>query len=190
MNYLELFKMPTAMKITGRTSTITNAFVNAIIPVIHPTEKEVEQALAILGLNTDPLQCSYCGATCSEWDHLRPLVVDKMPTGYISEIHNLVPSCGKCNQSKGNKNWKIWMHGDARLSPKTKQIPDLTCRTERLQAFEEWSTPTMVDFEAIVGTDRWNLHWQNCNEIMESMREAQTHAKLINQMVTPHRTAE
>ena len=48
-------------------------------------------------------------------DHLRPLVKDKEPTGYISEIHNLVPSCGKCNQSKGNKEWKAWMRRDPRF---------------------------------------------------------------------------
>jgi hypothetical protein len=30
------------------------------------------------------------------------LVEEKEPIGYISEIRNLVPVCGKCNQSKGN----------------------------------------------------------------------------------------
>jgi len=38
------------------------------------------------------LQCSYCGTPATEWDHLRPLVMNKKPTGYISEIHNLVPA--------------------------------------------------------------------------------------------------
>jgi endonuclease I len=47
-------------------------------------------------------------------------VLKKKPTGYISEIHNLVPACGKCNQSKGNKEWRQWMLSDATLSPKTK----------------------------------------------------------------------
>ena len=62
-------------------------------------------------------RCSYCRDAASEWDHFRPLVKDKQPTGYITEIHNLVPACGKCNQSKGNKDWKTWMLGDAELSP-------------------------------------------------------------------------
>ncbi len=102
------FKMPKPVKISGRSSSITNSFVNAIIPVIVPTEPEVAKALEILGMGDRPV-CSYCGDPFTEWDHLRPLIVDKKPTGYISEIHNLVPACGKCNQSKGNKHWRTWM---------------------------------------------------------------------------------
>ena len=35
------FQMPNAVKITGRISTITNSFVNSIIPVIEPSSEEV-----------------------------------------------------------------------------------------------------------------------------------------------------
>jgi 5-methylcytosine-specific restriction endonuclease McrA len=106
MDYLSLFRMPTPMKITGRSSSITNAFINSIIPVVQPSAEQVKEAMEILGMTPETYQCAYCGDKASEWDHLRPLVKDKKPTGYISEIHNLVPSCGKCNQSKGNKEWK------------------------------------------------------------------------------------
>jgi len=99
--------MPTPMKITGRSSSITNAFINSIIPVVLPSAEEVKQALEILGMTAETFQCAYCGSIASEWDHLRPLVKGKKPTGYISEIHNLVPSCGKCNQSKVIKNGKL-----------------------------------------------------------------------------------
>jgi endonuclease I len=60
----------------------------------------------------------------------RPLVVDKKPTGYISEIQNLVPSCGKCNQSKGNKNWKLWITSEAKLSPASRGISNIENRIE------------------------------------------------------------
>ena len=119
MSYIDLFRMPTPTKITGRSSTITNSFVNSIIPVINPTEEQVSEALQILGMEHDSLCCAYCGASSTEWDHLRPLVKDKKPTGYISEIHNLVPACGKCNQSKGNKPWRQWMFSKAKHSPKS-----------------------------------------------------------------------
>ena len=95
MEYISLFRMPTPVKITGRSSTITNSFVNSIVPVIQPSNEQVKTALNILGMDHDSIECSYCGAEATEWDHLRPLVLDKKPTGYISEIHNLVPSCGK-----------------------------------------------------------------------------------------------
>jgi hypothetical protein len=179
MKYLPLFKMPKPMKITGRSSSITNAFINSIIPVVAPTEEQVKEALSILGMLKN-YQCSYCGATASEWDHLRPLVLNKKPTGYISEIHNLVPACGKCNQSKGNKEWRQWMLSDAILSPKTKAIPDIELRIKRLEKYDNWGTPTHMDFEAIVGKEVWEQHWQNWEQVQEIMREAQLIAEQIN----------
>lgn len=183
MNYLSLFKMPKPMKITGRSSTITNAFINSIIPVVEPTEAQVIKALAILNMTHDNFQCSYCGDSSSEWDHLRPLVKDKKPTGFISEIHNLVPSCGKCNQSKGNKYWKDWIVSSAKLSPKSKGIADLGDRINRLDAYENWEEPTCVDFESIVEVENWDKHWKNCEEVQIAMRSAQILADEINTRV-------
>ncbi len=183
MNYLTLFKMPTPMKITGRSSSITNSFINSIIPVIEPNDGEVKTALEILGMNRDTFQCSYCGSSATEWDHLRPLVKDKKPTGYVSEIHNLVPACGKCNQSKGNKAWETWINSDAKLSPKSKKIPDLAQRIIKLRAYESWGTPTKVDFEKIVGTEIWQQHWNNWKTVQCTMIKAQVIATEINKKI-------
>ena len=167
------------MKITGRSSSITNAFINSIIPVVVPTEEQVKEALAILGM-LENYQCSYCGSTATEWDHLRPLVLNKKPTGYISEIHNLVPACGKCNQSKSNKEWRQWMLSDAALSPKTKGIPDIESRIRSLEKYENWGTPTNMDFEKIVGKVPWAQHWDNWEKVQEIMRSSQVLAEEIN----------
>ncbi len=183
MNYLSLFRMPTPMKITGRTSSITNAFVSSIIPVISPSESQVREALAILGMSLDHYECSYCGANASEWDHLRPLVDKKKPTGYISEIHNLVPSCGKCNQSKGNREWREWIQSDAKLSPKSKGVADLDERIKRLGYYENWGSPTQLDFESIVGPELWARHWGNCEGLARLMRESQILAEELKSIV-------
>lgn len=58
------------MSVTGRSSSITNAFINAIIPVIDPTEDEELEALAVLGLKPDNIRCVYCGDKTTEFDHL------------------------------------------------------------------------------------------------------------------------
>jgi hypothetical protein len=175
--------MPKPMKITGRSSSITNAFINSIIPVIYPSEEEIKKAFEILEMSPDNFQCIYCGAASSEWDHLRPLVKDKKPTGYISEIHNLVPSCGKCNQSKGNKEWEDWMVSTATLSPKSKQVPDLNDRIRKLKKYEKWNKPTQIDFEIIVGKELMEQHWNNCEKIQNMMRESQVLAEKINNEV-------
>lgn len=62
----KIFRMPTPVKITGRTSSITNAFVNGIIPVIEPTEEEIESALKTLGMDKDHIVCAYCGNPYTE----------------------------------------------------------------------------------------------------------------------------
>ena len=183
MDYLLLFRMPTPMKITGRSSSITNAFINSIIPVVPPSAEQVKQAIEILGMTAQTLQCAYCGAVASEWDHLRPLVKDKKPTGFISEIHNLVASCGKCNQSKGNKEWKAWMLSNAKLSPTTRGIKDVTERVKRLKTYEKWGTPTQMNFESVVGKDIWAQHQANLERVQSLMRESQELASKINSKV-------
>ncbi len=172
--------MPTPMKITGRSSSITNAFINSIIPIVQPSAEEVKRALEILGMTPETFQCAYCGSVASEWDHLRALVKDKKPTGYISEIHNLVPSCGKCNQSKGNKEWKTWMLSNAKLSPTARGIKDVPERVKRLEAYESSKPPTKMNFAAIVGQDIWAQHQSNLERVQSLMRESQVLAAKIN----------
>ena len=73
---LDAFRMPKAVSVMGRSSSITNSFVNGIVPARYPSE----------------------------------------------------PACGKCNQSKGNTDWRSWMLGEAKLSPKSRGIADLNER--------------------------------------------------------------
>lgn len=179
MDHLSVFQMPTVMKITGRSSSITNAFISAIIPIITPTADDVREALHILAMDPRKLHCSYCGDASSEWDHLRPLVRGKQPTGFISEIQNLVPACGKCNQSKGNKEWAGWMMSAAKLSPRTRGVADIEARTNRLRAYQAWREPTKIDFNAKIDPADWTKHWQNCERIQALLKESQVLAEQI-----------
>lgn len=179
----KIFQMPKPVNITGRTSSITNAFVNGIIPVIEPAHEEVEDVLQTLGMDKENIACAYCGDPHTEWDHFRPLIKDKLPTGYITEIHNLVPCCGKCNQSKGNTNWKTWMLGKAPLSPRSRQIPDIEHRIAKLEEFEQHYTPVKLDFEQIVGTEMWKQHLENCRSLHSLMQESQKHSDIIRKLI-------
>ena len=178
VTYIGQFAMPKPVRITGRSSSITNSFVNGVIPVVVPSEAEVREALEILGM-LERVTCSYCGDTSTEWDHLRPLVDKQRPTGYISEIHNLVPACGKCNQSKGNKHWLTWMRSTARLSPTARGVADIEERIARLQEYEDRGIPTRIDFEAAAGADLWEKHWAHHKKLLELMRVADQGAQEI-----------
>ena len=183
MDYKSVFKMPNAVKITGRTSSITNSFVNGIIPCIQPSAEEIKEVLDILDMTLDNMRCAYCGGQYTEWDHFRPLVINKRPTGYISEIHNLVPACGKCNQSKGNSYWKDWILGDAKLSPKNRNVENLVDIIIRLEKYESWSNTKRIDFEAIVGKETWEKHWENCERLHKVMQESQQLSDEIKQTI-------
>ena len=178
-----VFKKPTQVKINARSSSITNAFINGIVPAPDPTDDEIQRALEVLGMTEDTVQCAYCGNPVTEWDHFHPLIVDRDATGYITEIHNLVPACGKCNQSKGNKDWKTWIYSNAKQSPKTKGVTDLDERVKRLEEYERQFTCARYDFKAIVGEELWNEHMDNREKILELMKKAQTTSDKIKQII-------
>src|SRR6476646_3805040 len=90
---LQCFRLPPAQTMVARKSTLTNAFVSALIPSFEATAEEIDEALRILGLDPFDLRCSYCGGPNHTWDHLRPLVTKCKPTGHVTEIANLVPCC-------------------------------------------------------------------------------------------------
>lgn len=176
------FQLPKAVSILGRFSSVTNSFVNSIIPVVVPTAAQIREALNVLGMS-ETVSCSYCGDPWTEWDHLHPIVIDQKPTGYIHEIENLVPACGKCNQSKGNKPWREWMFGDAAKSPKTRRIADIVERASRLQAYEASQAPTKLNLAEIVGVEEWSAYWLRWKDLAILMRTATEHAGRIRALV-------
>jgi hypothetical protein len=180
------FAMPSVQTMVSRKSSITNAFVNSVIPAIPPTHNEIEEALKILGMQASDVHCAYCGNKATEWDHLRPLVVKRRPTGFITEIANLVPSCGKCNQSKGNKPWREWILSKAKLSPTGRGIMNVAERVARLEAYECWRLPTKVDLEGIVGREDWEGYWSLCEKVIEELRHCQQVADSLRTRVIQH----
>jgi hypothetical protein len=170
------FKMPSPMNVAGRSSSITAAFVASIIPRIEPTDDEISIALDILEMSPSSMKCAYCGSDTTEWNHFHALVENKAPTGYISEIRNLVPSCGKCNQSKGNKNWKSWMISNAHLSPKSRNVPNLEKKIKILEKYEEWGDGEPLDLESIADPALWKRHWNNHQHLLDAMSAAQSQA--------------
>ena len=175
------FRKP--LKITSRTSTITNSFVQAIIPSIEPTESEVREALAILEIDPKNMTCAYCGRPSTDWDHLHPLVRNKRPTGFINELRNMVHSCGPCNQSKSGQDWRSWMSGKSSGSPNTRGVSDLQDRIGRLERYEGWGNLRPLALDNLVPTEDWEAHWHMLDSISSSMRDAQSHAEKVRRSI-------
>jgi hypothetical protein len=175
------FRRP--LTITSRTSSITDSFVQAIVPSIEPSAEEREEALRVLGMSLENISCVYCGTKATDWDHLRPLVGSKRPTGYINEIRNLVPSCGPCNQSKSGADWRAWMQSNARGAPNTKGVQDLDARKERLERFEKWGHVEPLPLRELAGEESWVAYWAALDAIVEKMTEAQVHAVRLREVI-------
>jgi hypothetical protein len=171
-----MINMPKSITINGRSSSITNAYFNGIIPVIVPTEEDIFNAYTMLNIRNGSETCAYCGEKATEWDHIRPLIKEKKPTGYITEIGNLIPSCGKCNQSKGNKDWKEWILSDANLSPKTRGVQDLNQRISNIEDYINfWETKKRVhkidDYKRIIGSEKWEEYLNSYKCVIDAMNE-------------------
>jgi len=94
-------------RLLSRTSTVSNAFAQALAPSDVFDEARLIAAFSALGLvNGSVLNCAYCDKVATSVDHLNPLVVDKKFSGWGHVFGNLVPACGDCNQSKGGKPWR------------------------------------------------------------------------------------
>jgi len=124
------FKMPVGGKITSRKSTLVATFYKSITPEFLPTKKQVVEVLNLFDMQ-NVCRCVYCGDSWSEWDHFFSIVKKGgEPSGYVTEISNLVPCCGKCNQSKGNNYWKDWITGSAKKSPASRGVTNLDKKIE------------------------------------------------------------
>lgn len=171
-------KVPTNDTIKSRTSTVAKSLATSIIPRINPTEEELEQVKKFFSNRDGTLQCAYCSGIATEWDHFHPLVRDSKPTGYITDIYNLVPCCSKCNGSKGNKDWRDWLEKDStNRSPKGRGISPATIdqNMKRLNDYEVWGNDriTIINFDDIPG---FKEYWKNYEKICKLLEEAQNQA--------------
>jgi hypothetical protein len=76
-------------------------------------------------------QCVYCGSReIRRWDHLYPVAA-----GGDAVVGNMVPACGRCDDSKQDLPYREWVISAARYSPKSQGVPDLDIRLARIDAY-------------------------------------------------------
>ena len=168
------FKIPTKSNLKSRSSTIDNAFVISITPWKKPTDAEFQEMLSKLEL--DEQQCGYCLSGSSSADHFFPLVANKNPTGYITEISNLVPCCGSCNSSKGGKHWKSWylsIETHDRLINSGVTEEKYKQRLKILESYEKIER-TKLNYEKIVGKEKWQEYLNRKQKMNDLLKEDQS----------------
>ena len=76
-------------------------------------------------------ECVFCGSSAiRRWDHL--VAVSQ---GGETVLGNMVPACGRCDDSKQHFPFEEWMIGDAKWSPKSQGVTDVQQRVERIKAY-------------------------------------------------------
>lgn len=177
------FKMPAKSNLKGRSSTISNAFAISITPFIYPSKKEIAEFYKLLDIKEG--QCAYCLGDGNGMDHLKPLVRNGLPTGYITDINNLVPCCQACNSSKGSKEFEEWYKSPQNIKRlRERGLTDdlFQHRFEVISAFEKRIT-NPIDYEKILGKEKWNEYKIRKMQLIEQLNENQRFCDELNTII-------
>ena len=178
------YKMPSKADLKGRTSTISNAFAISITPYIVPDEHEVKASYARLQIKEG--QCAYCLGEGHGKDHLKPLVRKGMPTGYITDINNLVPCCAQCNSLKGAKAFADWYLSDVNIERlKQKGLTDADIEKRfRIISMCEANIATPLDYESLVGAELWHQYQERRQALLRLLKEDQEFCDQLSAIIT------
>lgn len=168
--------------IRGRGTSVAAAFVHAIIPR-EADELAVARNVERFGFKSG--ECVYCGNPATDADHFFALVKRGKPSGYYHSTSNLVPACGPCNQSKGGSDWRIWLTGNAKRSPRKRGVADIDERVSRLERLAAEIAPAQAEHEIIakVGAELWERYWDRLAYLKSLMAEAEKDAALIRDLL-------
>lgn len=177
------FKLPAKANLKGRSSTISNAFAISITPYIYPSADEVNNFY--ISLDIQEGQCGYCLGYANAMDHIKPLVTNGLPTGYITDIHNLVPCCSACNSSKGKKDFSEWylsQNNVNRLHKRGLNDKDIQKRFNIiLNYISRIGEP--LNYKEILGDDLWNEYLARRTNLIAALRENQEFCDKLDTIV-------
>lgn len=184
------YKMPTRSTLKQRSSTINNAFAMSITPYIRPNDSELENYYNSLKIKEG--QCAYCLRDGNGRAHLKPLVSNGMPTGYITDIHNLVPCCQRCNSAKGSKTFEEWYKSIDNIE-RLKNI-GLTDEIieERYNAILEFgkNIPSPIDYKKIVGEKLWQEYNDRRVRLNQQLKDDQEFCDTLYSIIINKMTME
>ena len=76
-------------------------------------------------------ECAFCGnQDVKRWDHLVPV-----RKGGDTVLGNMVLSCARCDDSKQDLDYKVWMMGSSQYSPSSQGVPDLEERIHKISSY-------------------------------------------------------
>lgn len=159
--------MYVSKQIKGRSSTIRGEYLKGILPQFSYTDDFKEAHYRKFGMRID--KCAYCGDNANTLDHLYSPIKNKKLTGYTNEIQNLVPCCGPCNSSKGNKNWEDWLRSNCKRVVLIMKKENFKERIEIIQNYEKLNQKSIVKELREFDTTRFEKKMNEYLDILQSM---------------------
>lgn len=167
------FKLPTKSDLKSRASTISNAFAVSITPYIYPIQEEIDTLYRKLKISEG--QCAYCLGKANAVDHVKPLVTHGLPTGYVTEIKNLVPCCSACNSAKGAKEFSEWYLSERNLARLHKEGLDEQEIAKRYEIILEYiaNVSSPLNYREILGDELWQEYLIRRKELIQMLKDDQ-----------------
>ncbi|MDP4230413.1 MAG: hypothetical protein Q8916_08440 [Bacteroidota bacterium] len=97
--------------------------------------------------------CIYCETKIANcWDHFYSVRSKDKGIINANSITNLVPACGSCNDSRGNKDWRKWIESSAKGSPKSKRVNrrKLNAIICNIQNYEKTYRQSFVNYQKLL----------------------------------------
>ncbi len=185
------FKMPGQANLRNRSSTINNAFAIAITPYLPPSSDNLGWYYDELKIS--PRQCGYCLQASDSVDHIMPLVRKGLPTGYITDIYNLIPCCSTCNSKKGAKdfrNWYLEKNNISRLHALGLSDGQIHERYTIICRFIEKHMPEPLDYEKILGKENWEQYKKRKQRMIEQLKDDQKFCDELKQKIEAYVVAK
>jgi hypothetical protein len=180
------FRLPNAPNLNSRKSTIAKALSDGISPRLRPTESQFEEYSKFFPKKEGGYDCAYCGNSFHYMEHFRPLVIELFPTGYGSDIYNLVPSCKNCNEKKKNDPWIKWMND--KDNPGIVDIEAHSRRFAILEQFQDWGESRVIHipYKDLIGEEKWNEYIKQYRQVLDFLKNMNELQKEIKNEVNKH----
>ena len=92
---------------------------------------EEQEAVLVFFFGDGLPACVYCGnSEIKRWDHIVPI-----KEGGETVLGNMVPACGRCDDSRRDRPFDEWAMGNARWSLKSRGVPDIQQRIDHIRDY-------------------------------------------------------
>lgn len=109
------------------------------------------------------IHCAYCDApNPTRWDHIHPV-----SRGGYTVPGNLVPACGRCDDSKQDREIEEWVSSKSKHRPKAEQLQSIL---DRIRAYQSAFPYSPVEFEKRL-TEAQRAIYQRFRQKLDELRD-------------------